>query len=116
MHFASGGTQANAIAVASLLRPYGAVIAAGTGEFDGLETGAWIEFARNHGAREKSRLAWISPRSSRFAVTSRQGLAPFALTFDELAQAFRQKRAFVVAAESVVDRALAAALDEVAGG
>jgi hypothetical protein len=83
---------------------------------DGLETGAWIEFARNHGAREKSRLAWISPRRSRFAFTSRQGLEPFALTFDELAQAFRQQRASVVAAEAVVDRALAAALDEVAGG
>jgi hypothetical protein len=82
---------------------------------DGLEPGAWIEFMRSHGAREKSRLAWISPRRSRFVFANRQGLEPFALTFDELAQAFRQGRACMIAADSVVDRALAAALDEVAG-
>jgi hypothetical protein len=82
---------------------------------DGLEPGCWIEFMRNHGTREKSRLAWISPRRSRFAFANRQGLEPFALTFDELAQAFRHGRACVIAADSVSDRALAAALDEVAG-
>ncbi|MEN3295480.1 MAG: hypothetical protein V7642_4733, partial [Burkholderiales bacterium] len=77
---------------------------------DGLEPDTWIEFARNGGTRQKTRLAWISARRTRFVFANRQGQEPFILTFDELAQAFRDERAAVVAADSVVDRALAAAL------
>jgi hypothetical protein len=80
---------------------------------DGLEPDTWIEFARNGGTRQKTRLAWISARRTRFVFANRQGQEPFILTFDELAQAFRDERAAVVAADSVVDRALAAALEEV---
>jgi hypothetical protein len=80
---------------------------------DGLEADIWIEFLRNSGAREKFRLSWISPRRTRFVFANRQGQAPFILTFDELALSFRVRRAAIVAADSVVDRALAAALEEV---
>jgi hypothetical protein len=80
---------------------------------DGLEPDTWIEFVRDGGTRQKTRLGWISARRTRFVFANRQGQEPFILTFDELAQAFRDERAAVVAADSVVDRALAAALEEV---
>jgi hypothetical protein len=72
-----------------------------------------VEFTRTAGTRQKTRLAWISARRTRFVFANRQGQEPFILTFDELAQSFRDERAAVVAADSVVDRALAAALEEV---
>jgi hypothetical protein len=80
---------------------------------DGLEPDTWVEFTRTAGTRQKNRLAWISARRTRFVFANRQGQEPFILTFDELAQSFRDERAAVVAADSVVDRALAAALEEV---
>jgi hypothetical protein len=80
---------------------------------DGLETDIWIEFLRNSGGREKFRLSWVSPRRTRYVFANRQGQDPFIMTFDELAQSFRNRRAAIVAADSVVDRALAAALEEV---
>jgi hypothetical protein len=80
---------------------------------DGLEPGTWIEFLRNSGAYEKCRLGWISPRRTRFVFVDREGRDAYILGFDEFVQSFRSNRAAIVAADSVVDRALAAALEEV---
>jgi hypothetical protein len=80
---------------------------------DGLEPDTWIEFLHESGKREKNRLGWISPRRTRFVFTGRQGQQPFILSFDELTQCLRTGRALIVSAESVIDRALAAALEEV---
>ncbi|HEV7949906.1 MAG TPA: DUF1631 family protein, partial [Glaciihabitans sp.] len=83
---------------------------------DGLEPDTWIEFLRHSGTHEKCRLAWVSPRRTRFVFVDRQGQDAYILSFDELVQSFRGNRAAIVAADSVVDRALAAALEEVGEG
>jgi hypothetical protein len=89
-------------------------------QVDGLEPGTWIELVSNAGKEgiggmtAKVELAWISPRRSRFVITGRRGQDPFTLTFDELVQLFRDRRARVVAADAVLDRAINAVLDEIA--
>jgi hypothetical protein len=82
---------------------------------DSLEPDAWIEFLRHDGTRVNFRLAWISLHRSRFVFTDRQGRQPFTLTFDELARSFRDGHAAIAAADALVDRAFAAALEEIAG-
>ena len=79
---------------------------------DSIEQGDWVDFARNNGIMAKFRLTWISPQRSRFIFTNRQGNDPFAFTAEELAQTLRAHKASIVAMESVVNRALAAALDD----
>ncbi|OGB24949.1 MAG: hypothetical protein A3I66_02870 [Burkholderiales bacterium RIFCSPLOWO2_02_FULL_57_36] len=74
--------------------------------------GSWMEFARNNGERAKFKLTWISPRRNHFIFTNRVGEAPFSFTADELAQILRDRSASMVTTESIVDRALATALDE----
>jgi hypothetical protein len=74
--------------------------------------GCWIEFARNNGKVAKFKLTWISPRRSRFIFTNRVGQDPFAFTADELAQTLRDRSANIVSTDSIVERALATALDE----
>ncbi|MDB5842576.1 MAG: hypothetical protein JWQ23_4528 [Herminiimonas sp.] len=79
---------------------------------DDLKIGEWLCFARNNGSSVQCRLAWISPQRSRFIFTSRQGRDPVTFTSEELAQSLRDGRAGLLALESMVDRALAAALDD----
>lgn len=83
---------------------------------DALETGTWMEFLNNSGALVKYKLAWASQQRKRFVFADRQGQQPFTLTFDELAQLLRDQKAVVTTAEAAVDRALAAALEEVSVG
>jgi hypothetical protein len=78
---------------------------------ESLEPGAWIEFTRHNSARAAYRLAWVSPRRSRFIFSHRQSDAPFALTADELAAALREQGALVMPQESVMARALEAVLN-----
>lgn len=80
---------------------------------DGLETGTWIEFLNSSGVLVKFKLAWVSQQRKRFVFADRQGQQPFTLAFDEIAQLLRDQKAVITTAEAAVDRALAAALDEV---
>lgn len=77
-----------------------------------IQQGTWVEFARNNGEMAKFRLTWISPRRNHFIFTNRVGEAPFSFTADELAQTLRDRSASMVPTESIVDRALATALEE----
>jgi hypothetical protein len=77
-----------------------------------LEQGDWVNFVRNNGTAAKFRLTWISPKRSRFIFTDRQGNDPFSFTAEELAQTLRDQKASIVSNESVVDRALSAALED----
>ncbi len=74
--------------------------------------GNWVDFVRSNGTTAKFRLTWISPQRSRFIFTNRQGHDPFAFTADELAQSLRDRKASIISMESVIDRALSAALED----
>lgn len=80
---------------------------------EAMECGDWFEFVRANGIAVKCKLAWISPQRSRFIFTGRHGQESFSLTASELAQALRDQKAVGVASASVVDRALASALDDI---
>lgn len=77
---------------------------------DGLQCGEWMEFVRKDGSRAKFKLAWISPRRSRFILMNRQGQCPLLLSADELAQHFCNQTAVIAPMTSVIDRALEMAL------
>lgn len=79
---------------------------------DDIAEGCWVEFARNNGKVAKFKLTWISPRRSRFIFTNRVGQDPFAFTAEELAQTLRDRTASIVSTDSIVERALATALNE----
>lgn len=77
-----------------------------------IEQGCWFEFERNNGQMATFKLTWISPHRSRFIFTNRVGQDPIAFSAEELAQILRDRKANIVSNESVVERALATALDE----
>lgn len=83
-----------------------------TQKVEGLEQGSWVDFVRSNGTSAKFRLAWLSPQRSRFIFTNRQGLDPFSFTAEELAQSLRDQKATIIPVDSVIDRALFAALGE----
>jgi len=80
---------------------------------DGIEPGDWMTFVRSNGAATKFRLAWISPKRTRFIFTNRQGQNSFSFTADELAQSLRDRKASLVPVDSVIGRALSAAIEDV---
>ena len=82
-------------------------------QVDGLTCGQWLEFMRANGIRSRFKLAWISPRRGQFVLTTRQGHESCSFTAEELAQSLRDHSAHIVPAVSVIDLALAAALDEI---
>lgn len=82
---------------------------------DGLEIGTWIAFTTRNGTQVKRKLAWVSPRRTRFVFAGWQGQEAFTSSFDELAQFFRAGRAAVIAAEAVVDRAINTIINELTG-
>lgn len=79
---------------------------------DGIAQGNWVDFVRSNGTSAKFRLTWISPQRSRFIFTNRQGHDPFAFTDEELAQSLRDQKAHIIPVDSVIDRALSAALED----
>lgn len=80
---------------------------------NGIERGEWVEFVRADGSKVNFKLAWVSPRRTRFIFTDRHGQGSFSFTDEELAKTFRDQNAAIVPRASMVDRALAAALDEI---
>lgn len=82
-------------------------------QVDTIERGAYLEFVRANQLRLQFKLAWVSPQRSQFIFANRRGGDAFSLTTDELAQAFRDRSATIVPFTSVVDCALAKALDEI---
>jgi hypothetical protein len=78
-----------------------------------LERGVWVDFSRPNGSTARFKLAWVSPKRTRYIFTNRQGHDAFSISGEELVSKFREGIATqVVADTAVVDRALAAALQD----
>ncbi len=77
---------------------------------DALESGVWVDFTNQADVTTRYRLAWVSPKRTRYIFSSRQGHDSFSVSADELIGKFRCGDAVKVAAHSVVDRALVEAL------
>ncbi|MES2538873.1 MAG: DUF1631 family protein [Pseudomonadota bacterium] len=78
---------------------------------DHLEQGTWLNFPRNDGEMVKFRLVWISPQRSRFIFANRRGQNAIVFTDDEMAQALRTHKAGRLVVEPLMERVMAAALD-----
>jgi len=79
---------------------------------DQMERGSWFDFTRNNGSVVRFKLAWVSPRRSRFIFTNRQGHDAFSISSEELLDIFRTGKAIMINDEPVVDRALQAVVEE----
>ncbi|MES2072842.1 MAG: DUF1631 family protein [Pseudomonadota bacterium] len=77
-----------------------------------LERGVWVDFTRSNGSTARFKLAWVSPKRTRYIFTNRQGHDAFSISGDQLVNKFREGNAVQVVADSVVDRALVAALQD----
>jgi len=75
-----------------------------------LERGVWFNFTTTAGLTNRFKLAWVSPKRTRYIFTNRQGHDSFSISREELLVQLRNGDATVVSAESVVDRALVEAL------
>ncbi|CAN5204586.1 hypothetical protein BH11PSE11_BH11PSE11_08430 [soil metagenome] len=83
---------------------------------DSIECNTFLAFVREDESRQQFRLAWISPQRSLFLFANRRGSDIFLMDCDDLAQAFRNHKAAILPMTSVIDCALATALDEIGGG
>lgn len=79
---------------------------------DQIEKGSWFDFTRNNESIVRFKLAWISPRRSRFIFTNRQGHDAFSISSEELLDIFRSGKAQMINDEPVIDRALQAVVEE----
>lgn len=80
-----------------------------------MERGVWIDFTRTNGSTARFKLAWVSPKRTRYIFTNRQGHDSFSISSEELAHKFRDGEAVQIVADSVVDRALLEALRDPPG-
>lgn len=75
-----------------------------------LERGTWLMFVRKDGSSFRARLAWISPMRSLYVFATRERQESLSLSSEVLAHALRCKRAEIIVAAGLVERALADAL------
>jgi hypothetical protein len=71
-----------------------------------LKVGTWIEFADEAGGRERAKLSWISPISSKYLFVNRRGLKVCDKTVAALAIELRRGSAVVLEEVPLFDRAL----------
>jgi hypothetical protein len=74
------------------------------------ERGIWLNFVQPDESMARYKLAWVSPKRSRFIFTNRQGQDALSLSGEELVSKLRDGLVLLIQAESVVDRALLEAL------
>lgn len=77
---------------------------------EGLERGVWFDFTTTAGVTNRFKLAWVSPKRTRYIFTNRQGHDSFSISREELLVQLRNGDTMVVSSESIVDRALVEAL------
>ena len=77
---------------------------------EGLERGVWVDFTTSSGVTTRFKLAWVSPKRTRYIFTNRHGHDSFSISSEELVAQFRSGGAVQILAGSVVDRALVEAL------
>ncbi len=71
-----------------------------------LKVGTWIEFVDEAGGRERAKLSWISPISSKYLFVNRRGLKVCDKTVNALAIEMRRGSAIVLEEVPLFDRAL----------
>jgi len=71
-----------------------------------LKVGTWIEFVDANGGRERAKLSWISPISSKYLFVNRRGLKVCDKTVSALAVELRRGSAVVLEEVPLFDRAL----------
>ncbi len=77
---------------------------------DDMERGTLIDFHNQQGTTTRFKLAWVSPKRTRYIFTNRQGHDDFSFSSEELINKFKTAMATQVPAESLIDRALVEAL------
>ena len=75
-----------------------------------MERGVWVDFTTSAGVTTRFKLAWVSPKRTRYIFTNRQGHDSFSISSEELIAQLRSGGAVLITAGSVVDRALVEAL------
>lgn len=76
-----------------------------------LKVGTWIEFLDEQGAKERAKLSWISPISSKYLFVNRKGLKVADRTLMQLASDLAEARITVLEEVPLFDRALDAIVE-----
>lgn len=76
-----------------------------------LKVGTWIEFFDEQGAKERAKLSWISPISSKYLFVNRKGLKVADRTLLQLASDLAESRITVLEEVPLFDRALDAIVE-----
>lgn len=76
-----------------------------------LKVGTWIEFLDEQGAKERAKLSWISPISSKYLFVNRKGLKVADRTLVQLASDLAEARITVLEEVPLFDRALDAIVE-----
>lgn len=71
-----------------------------------LKRGAWVEFVQNDGSLTRAKLAWVSPRKSRYLFTNRQGDNSMEFTLLDLISLFKSGEASLIESGPSVERAV----------
>ncbi|QDQ28834.1 DUF1631 domain-containing protein [Chitinimonas arctica] len=76
-----------------------------------LKRGAWVEFRQDDGSLSRAKLAWVSPRKSRYLFTNRQGENGLEFTLLELIGLFKRGDASLIESGQSVERAVSDMID-----
>lgn len=76
-----------------------------------LKVGTWVEFADESGNRERAKLSWISPISSKYLFVNRRGLKVCDKSVPALAVELRRGTALILEEVPLFDRALDAIVE-----
>lgn len=76
-----------------------------------LKRGSWVEFRQADGECTRAKLAWISPRKSRFLFTNRQGQNGAEYTLAALIALFKNGEAQIIEGGPLVERAVSDMID-----
>ncbi|UXI69502.1 DUF1631 domain-containing protein [Tahibacter amnicola] len=76
-----------------------------------LKVGTWIEFTDEQGAKERAKLSWISPISSKYLFVNRKGLKVADRTALQLASDLASARVVILEEVPLFDRALDAIVE-----
>jgi hypothetical protein len=76
-----------------------------------MKVGMWVEFTDATGAKERAKLSWISPISSKYLFVNRKGLKVSDMTAPQLAMQIKEGKAVVLEEVPLFDRALDAIVE-----
>ncbi|MBL8300246.1 MAG: DUF1631 domain-containing protein [Rhodanobacteraceae bacterium] len=76
-----------------------------------LKVGTWIEFLDEQGSKERAKLSWISPISSKYLFVNRKGLKVADRTLMQLASDLAESRITILEEVPLFDRALDAIVE-----